>query len=118
MFKLLYNYRRARMSELGNELLEAAREDEWVVNTYTWTHCNSGIALWISNGFSHFRLRHAGRLDEDELRGALNKHDRKILWEWFLRHRKQAEENAQLRPVEQTLNLLRLKRQHPPENQP
>jgi hypothetical protein len=111
--KLLYPYHRARMSELGKELLEAAQHDEWKVSEHRWTHAESKICFWVSNNFNYFRLHEAGSFGESTLQHALNYHDRKVLWVWFRKHKA----NTLAQPAEQTLNLLRLKRQHPTEKE-
>ena len=112
--KIMYPYHRARMSELGKELLEAAQHDNWKLSEHRWTHAESNISFWISNNFRNFKLYEAGSFGEVALQCALNYHDRKVLWAWFHEHR----ERALAKPAEQTLTLLRLKRQHPTENQP
>lgn len=109
--KLILEYHRKRMSELGKELEEAARDDAWTVSEHRWTHKESRISFWISNGFRHFHLHEAERLSETQLRDALNIHDRRVLWGYYLHYR----EMLKRQPTEITLNLLRLKRQNPAE---
>lgn len=109
--KLLLDYHRKRMSELGKELEEAARNDVWTVSEHRWTHKESRICFWVSNRFPNFRLHECERLSEASLHNALNVHDRKVLWEQYQRHKRIAERQ----PAEITLNVLRLKRQNPAE---
>lgn len=47
--KLLYPYHRARMSELGKELLEAAQHDNWKLSEYRWTHIRCPCAQRLAN---------------------------------------------------------------------
>ena len=109
--KLFLAYHRKRMTELGKELEEAALHDEWRTSEHRWTHAESRISFWVSNGFSHFRLYECERLSESQLKGALNIHDRKVLWACYQKHKRYMERQ----PAEITLNLLRLKRQNPAE---
>lgn len=109
--KLILEYHRKRMSELGKELEEAAEHDAWTLSDHRWTHKESRISIWVSNGFRHFRLHDAERFSEAQLKDALNFHDKKVLWGYYIRHR----EAVKRQPTEITLNLLRLKRQNPSE---
>jgi hypothetical protein len=101
--------KRIGMSELGFELLDAMEgDDKWVLSTYEVTHKASGIALWISNGRSHFRLRTVPNtsFDEEKLKTALNKRDLDVLWEAY----QQMLINDKKAPADITLNILRLGR--------
>lgn len=109
--KLIREYHRVRMTELGKELEEAAQNDAWTISEHRWTHKESRICFWVSNGFRYFQLHECERLSEAQLRGALNSHDRRVLWEQYQQHRRVADS----KPAEITLNTLRLKRQNPAE---
>ena len=109
--KLILEYHRKRMSELGKELAEAAEHDAWTLSEHRWMHKESRISFWIPNGFRYFRLRSCDNLDEEALKEALNIHDKKVLWEFFKQHKQYAERQ----PAAIALNLLRLKRQNPAE---
>lgn len=109
--KLILEYHRKRMSELGKELAEAARDDAWTLTDHRWTHRESRIAFWISNGFRCFALHECERFGEAQLKDALNIHDKKVLWLYYNQHKQYAERQ----PAAIALNLLRLKRQNPAE---
>lgn len=109
--KLFLKYHRARMSELGKELEEAALHDTWTLTDHRWTHKESRICFWIASRFSNFHLHECERLGEAQLKGAINIHDRKVLWACYQAHKRLMERQ----PAEITLNLLRLKRQNPAE---
>ena len=109
--RLFREYHRVRMTELGKELEEAAQNDAWTISEHRWTHKESRICFWVANRFPNFHLHECGHLGESQLRGALNIHDRRVLWEQYQQHRRMADRQ----PAEITLNLLRLKRQNPAE---
>ena len=109
--RLILEYHRKRMSELGKELEEAARDDAWTMTEHRWTHKESRISFWIANGFRCFALHECDRFSEAQLKDALNTHDKKVLWEFFKQHKQYAERQ----PAAIALNLLRLKRQNPAE---
>lgn len=109
--KLILDYHRKRMSELGKELAEAAEHDAWTLTDHRWTHKESRISFWISNGFRCFALHECGSFGEAQLKDALNFHDKKVLWSYYIEHT----QYAKRQPAAVALNLLRLKRQNPSE---
>lgn len=105
-------YHKLRMSELGKELLEAMEEDEWKVSEHTLKHIKSGIRLWTSNGFNHFRIHEVPygefkTISDQYLTNALNFHDRCVLWDAS----KELRADFKRKPAAITLNTLRLARQ-------
>jgi hypothetical protein len=111
--KKLKDWWRARkrigMSELGREFLEAMEgDDKWRKTEHTIEHVDSGIKLWTSNGFNHFKVYDLPgiRLTDSQKEHMLNKKDIKVLWDAY---------NAMLirnrhLPADTVLNVLRLAR--------
>lgn len=111
--KKLREWWRARkhigMSELGLELLEAMEgEDKWRKSEHTIEHIDSGIKMWTSNGFKHFKVYSVPgfSITDEQKENMLNKKDCKVLWdayhEMLVRNK-----NA---PANVVLNILRLAR--------
>lgn len=111
--KKLRDWWRARkrigMSELGKELLEAIDgDDKWRKSEHTIEHIDSGIKMWTSNGFNHFRVYAVPgfSITDEQKENMLNKKDRKVLWdayhEMLIRNRDA--------PANVALNILRLAR--------
>jgi hypothetical protein len=101
--------KRIGMSELGLELLEAMEGDDvWVVSDYTMKHKASGIELWLSNGFDHFKVYAVPGLSlgDKQKEEMLNLTDRKVLWNAYKTMMSKYENS----PAYTTLNILRLGR--------
>jgi hypothetical protein len=97
-----------RMSELGLELREALLNDMWRLKEHTVEHDSSGVVLWTSNGFNHFRVHDIQKQPHipEYYWGALNVHDRLVLWGLI----QQLREKAKQLPAELVLTHLRLGR--------
>lgn len=107
--KLLVRWHTKRMTELGKELAEAMVNDAWSRSEHRLTHKKSGVAFWISNGYTHFKLHDVSALtiSESRLQEMLNSHDRYVIWHLFQKRLR----NVPTENVQAVLNLLRLKRQ-------
>lgn len=95
-----------RMSELGQELLYALRNDDWKVDEYTIQHVKSGIELWIGGDAARFRIYSMPslRYSDEQYADMLNRHDRTVLWPVVV-HLMQQSRQA---PMVAVLNALRL----------
>lgn len=102
--------KRIGMSEFGRELLEAMEgDDRWRKTEHTVEHIDSGIQLWIANGFNHYKIYRVpgmGALTDSQKESMLNKVDRKVLWDGY---HEMLERDRQTPPFT-ALNLLRLAR--------
>lgn len=106
--KLWIRWHMRHMSELGLELREALLNDKWEVSEHRLKHVSSGLTLWTSNGFSHFKLHDIKKEchTSEYYANALNVHDRVVLYKLFL----QLDEKVKQRPENLALNYLRLGR--------
>lgn len=106
--RLWIRWHTRRMSELGLELREALLKDRWQMSEYRLTHEASGVALWTSNGWSHFRLHDIQKESHPNefYKNALNVHDRIVLYKLFLQLKNKVEQL----PADLALNHLRLGR--------
>lgn len=102
----------SRMSELGREIAQALREDEWAGSEYTVTHGRSGLQLWVANGKGCFRIYGIKGLHykEDQFKAMLNEDDVDVLWPLVCSTVNRLKEQ----PAVAVLNMLRLS-QHAPE---
>jgi hypothetical protein len=99
------------MTEMGKELEEAMREDEWTVSDHTITHKASRIELWKANDYPFFRLYRAGSIyDENKLVKMLNRFDRCVVWRAYEKRLWKYAEEARASQVNEVLNTLRLGR--------
>jgi hypothetical protein len=101
--------KRIGMSEFGRELLEAMEgEDRWRKTEHTIEHIDSGIKIWVSNGFNHFKVYSVPgmNLTDNHKEHMFNKKDRTVLWDGY--HEMLERDRAS--PPFTALNILRLAR--------
>jgi len=102
---------RRYMTELGKEIEEALQSDAWHLNEYTLRHRSSDLQLWISSGYSFFRLyKAAGISDEKVLEPMLNRWDRCVLWRAQTLAVEQFNQKKKDAKTDEVLNTLRLGR--------
>ena len=101
--------KRIGMSEFGLELLEAMEgDDRWRKTEHTIEHIDSGIKMWIANGFNHFKIYNVPSmtLSDSQKENMLNKKDRGVLWDAY----HEMLERDRHPPPYTALNILRLAR--------
>ncbi len=101
--------KRIGMSEFGAELLEAMEgEDRWRKTEHTIEHIDSGIKLWIANGYKHFKIYSVPsmHLSDSHKENMLNKKDCAVLWDAY----HEMLERDRNSPPFTALNILRLAR--------
>jgi len=105
------NFCRKFMTEMGKEIEESMRDDNWTKSQHTLSHSASRTELWIANDYPYFRLyKVGGNSNENQLRRLLNRFDRCVIWRAYQTRLKEMYREEADKVVNEALNTLRLGR--------
>lgn len=100
------------MSELGREISEMLETSPWKIDDYHLKHEGSGIAFWIGNGYSYFKLKdiRGMLLSESRFNTLLNAWDYRVLWSQYVTLCKLTAKRKEQEQHNEAINRIRLAR--------